>query len=175
MGVHRRDRLTGLLDRRSFEEQLREVATTAPTNETAWVLLADLDRLQDLNARHGHSAVDGYLTAVAGALRGALGSSRRAARLGGDEFGVILRDMSMGAARALGEAVRTAVERLDHPLKGTATVGIAGWLPASEPFDDAMRRADAALYTAKTQGGNRVNVSGTEPWPGTPPWPRSEP
>jgi diguanylate cyclase (GGDEF)-like protein len=174
MGVDRHDYLTGLLDRRGFEEHLREAAENASSDETAWVLLADLDRLRELNERHGHLEGDGYLAAVAGALRGVLAPSHRPARLGGDEFGAILRDMSMADAETLGEAVRSAVETLDHPLRGTVTVGIAGWLPASEASEGALRRADTALYRAKLQGGNLVGVSGTERGPGEPPWPRSE-
>jgi diguanylate cyclase (GGDEF)-like protein len=174
MRVDRHDELTGLLSQHGFEQQLREVAAHAAPDETAWVFVADLDRLKDLNDLHGHGAVDEYLKAVAAALRGALAPSHALARLGGDEFGAILRDMAMGDARTAGEEARAAVESLGHPLKGTITVGIAGWLPAHEPADGAMRRADTALYSAKNAGGNRIHVSGTEPGAGTPPWHRSE-
>jgi diguanylate cyclase (GGDEF)-like protein len=131
MGVDRHDELTGLLSLRGFQEQLREVAAGAPPEEPGWVLVTDLDRLQDLDARHGHAAVDGYLKAVASVLRGALAPPHRPARLGGDEFGAILRDLPMGDSGRLGEAVRSAVESLDHPLEGSGP-GTPPW-PRSEP------------------------------------------
>jgi diguanylate cyclase (GGDEF)-like protein len=168
------DSVTGLLSVRGFREILEELQATAPVDETVWLLCADIDDLKSMNDQHGHLAVDEYLGRVAELLRRLLPLPHRLARLGGDEFGALLVNVSMGEVGVLGDRICRALKDFDDPLQRTITVGIAGWLPERETTDDALRRADTALYRAKCQGGNCVYVSGTDDRPGPPPWPRSE-
>jgi diguanylate cyclase (GGDEF)-like protein len=160
--AERFDSLTGLLSRHGFEEHVAELAVSAPAVETRWLLLADLDRLKALNDRYGHLAVDAYLEALGNGMRAVVPAPHVLARLGGEEFGAVIRDVPLAGARSLAERIREAVEELNHPLRATISIGIAGWLPATEPIQDAYRHAEQALYQAKDAGGNRVHVFGID-------------
>ena len=159
------DTLTGLPSSAQFHDEAAHIAQAAApaAGETFWVLVADIDRFAAVNDRHGHRAGDERLAALAQTMRQSLSPQHQLARVGGDDFAAILRgDLSMEKARAVAETLRAAAEEIEHPVRITISVGLAGWLPASERFEDAFRRADNALYSAKNAGGNRVYVSGID-------------
>jgi len=165
----RHDPLTGLPNRRVFEELLGRVVARAARGTGATLLMADLDGFKALNDRLGHPAGDEGLRRVGGALAAIVRPGDLVARLGGDEFGVLLLgEGRVEGALPIAERLRAAVAALafeaeEGPLRLGLSVGIAtidGRLDSQE----VVARADAALYAAKTGGGNRI-VATTPPDP----------
>ncbi len=153
------DGLTGLLNRRSFDDRLRVEADRARRLGYPLVAsLVDLDSFKKLNDSRGHLAGDEALRSVAAALAGAVRGSDVLARYGGDEFAVIQPGCDVVAAAVVGGRLRLAVERLSLVADTrtgqllTASVGAAAVRPAGSAVD-ALAEADAALYRAKARGG----------------------
>ncbi len=149
------DALTGLLNRRAFDDELQRVLSAPGAEGTLFFL--DLDGFKVVNDRFGHETGDRLLRDVATALRDAVAGEGLVARLGGDEFAVIVEGMSPEAAEAvavrLSEAV-AAVRSSDDGQTVTAavSVGFAVFpVDASTPRD-VLSRADAAMYAAKKGG-----------------------
>lgn len=142
------DALTGLPNRRAWDE--RCAAVTEGSGETMLVL--DLDGFKAVNDRLGHSVGDTVLARAADAVRSALRADDFAARLGGDEFGVLLRGGAEDAA-AVADRVRAAIAAALRDVGVTTSVGTARHAGDRRA---AMLAADAALYEAKTSGGDRV-------------------
>jgi diguanylate cyclase (GGDEF)-like protein/PAS domain S-box-containing protein len=160
----RHDPLTGLPNRRVFEELLERVVARAARGTGATLLLADLDGFKALNDQLGHPAGDEGLRRVGGALAAIVRPGDLVARLGGDEFGVLLLgEGRVEGALPVAERLRSAVESLafgvaERPLRLGLSVGVAtidGRLDSRE----VVARADAALYAAKAGGGNRIVVA----------------
>jgi diguanylate cyclase (GGDEF)-like protein len=148
------DDLTGLLNRRGWRMTAeRELARAAREGTEVGLLLLDLDSLKEINDSHGHDVGDRVLVETADRMREALRAGDVIARLGGDEFGALLMDTSDGQALA-------AVDRLSGmtPDLGSFSAGAAEW-DGSEGLDELLRRADVALYTAKTGGGSRLEIA----------------
>ena len=149
------DTLTGLLNRRSFSEQ---VATVPANQRPVTMAMADLDHFKTLNDTYGHETGDRALRLFARVLRDSLRASDVVSRYGGEEFAIAFPDCSaIDATRAL-NTVRT---QLDAAItvgglpKFTVSFGITEAEPG-EDIDAALRRADDALLQAKRQGRNRV-------------------
>jgi diguanylate cyclase (GGDEF)-like protein len=162
------DGLTGLANRRHFDEVLRsEWARAARTGQPLVVVMLDVDHFKKFNDRYGHQAGDACLVRVAQALQGGTRrASDLAARYGGEEFSIVLPNTGAAEARELGEVLRRAVEQLDiaheRSARGhvTISVGIAvQWQQGAANPDALMRQADGALYRAKDSGRNRVVLS----------------
>ncbi|SEJ00092.1 GGDEF domain-containing protein [Demequina mangrovi] len=156
-----RDSLTGLYNRREFER--RATARLERRRGGATIIVADLDHFKRLNDSHGHAVGDIALTAFADAMRRALGPRDIAGRLGGEEFGIVLGTGDTAAALARVDAVRHACTLHRMPDGGplpTASYGLAVMTPG-EGLDDALLRADAAMYRAKNGGRDRVEVDAT--------------
>ncbi|MDE1184538.1 GGDEF domain-containing protein [Paraburkholderia sp.] len=160
-----RDGLTGLYNRRAFDDRYRQALDHAHTNRGALsILMIDIDHFKRYNDTLGHLHGDQCLIAVAHALQGALRrNSDFVARYGGEEFVVVLPDCEHDMAARIGESLRKAVARLaiDGPFTEaghvTASVGIATFSEASHaPAVDLLAHADAALYRAKAAGRDRV-------------------
>jgi diguanylate cyclase (GGDEF)-like protein len=148
------DDLTGLLNRRGWRTAAdRELARAAREGTPVSMLLLDLDCLKEINDTRGHDEGDRVLVETAGRMRTALRAGDVLARLGGDEFGALLMDTSDGHALA-------AVDRLKEmtPEIGSFSAGVAAW-DRKQTIDELLRRADVALYTAKTDGGRRVEIA----------------
>jgi diguanylate cyclase (GGDEF)-like protein len=148
------DDLSGLLKRRGWREAVeRELSRASRADAPMGLVLLDLDNLKEINDTRGHDEGDRILRETADRMRTALRAGDVLARLGGDEFGVLLTDTSDGQGPA-------AVDRLHRmtPDLGSFSAGVAAW-DAREPLDELLRRADLALYSAKTGGGNRLEIA----------------
>lgn len=158
-GEARRDPLTGLFNRRAFTAilELRSEGRDDSGN-LDWVLYCDLDNFKRLNDTAGHEAGDRALVSLAGVLHDQVRTVDVCARIGGEEFVVLLQQLSRGDAADVAERVRAAVERELGELAVTASIGLHGVTPG-EDAAEAMRRADVAMYAAKTSGKNRVVVT----------------
>jgi diguanylate cyclase (GGDEF)-like protein len=151
------DGLTGLLNRRSLENEVRAMRRSA----TPFVfVMADLDHFKPLNDTHGHESGDRTLRAFAQTLRSALRSEDLVSRYGGDEFGIVMPDCSVDEAVAAMERVREQLVLALRPGDApnvTASFGIVTADRAAS-FEETVARADRALYRAKFEGRNRVVV-----------------
>ncbi|MGK9040479.1 GGDEF domain-containing protein [Rhizobium sp. SA279] len=160
------DQLTGIRNRRSFDEAASEAS--AGSGRPRALILLDVDYFKNYNDSEGHIAGDDCLRRIAGRLRSALrrddGDRSFVARYGGEEFVVLLDDCVTSAALAIGERLRLAVidEAIPHLNRPdgreivTVSLGIAVSGDGGEVIYDMVNRADTALYEAKRQGRDRL-------------------
>jgi diguanylate cyclase (GGDEF)-like protein len=155
------DVLTGLPNRRYFDEALGMERPRRRTDDSLGILMIDIDHFKILNDRFGHATGDQVLRAVAGAIAQTVRTDDTPARYGGEEFAVLLRRTSAAQAVEVGERIRRAVVRLhpaglgiDEPV--TVSVGVAVAEPGQAADPRLVERADQALYRAKRQGRDRV-------------------
>lgn len=147
----RTDALTGLPNRRSWDEEVLRAMERSRRHGGALALaIADLDDFKLFNDTHGHAAGDGFLTRTAAAWRLALRVTDFLARYGGEEFALLLVDCPADDAVALLDRMRAAT-----PWRQTCSVGVAHW-DRTESAEELLTRADAALYEAKRGGRDRV-------------------
>jgi two-component system, cell cycle response regulator len=157
------DPLTRLYNRRfAFSHLAALVSGARRHGRPLAVAMVDLDGFKAVNDRHGHEIGDRVLVAAADALARALRAEDMLGRLGGEEFLALLPDTGPQAAASAAERLRAAVEQSGGPLPLTASVGWAVLAHGDEP-DDLVRRADIALYAAKSAGRNRVGSPATLP------------
>jgi len=154
------DALTGLPNRRYFDEFCGLLARRRRSGDAVGVLMVDIDRFKVLNDTHGHATGDEVLRAVGGAIVSAVREDDVPARYGGEEFVVLLRNPSPEVALEVGERVRTSVRALDLRRLGvpavSVSVGVAVARQADQPIGDLIAQADTALYRAKRAGRDRV-------------------
>ena len=154
------DALTGLPNRRYFDEFCGLLARRRRAEDAVGVLMIDIDLFKKLNDSHGHDTGDEVLRAVGGAIMAAVREDDVPARYGGEEFVVLLRNPSREIALEVGERVRVAVRSLDlrdlGVSKVTVSVGVAVAQLPDEPIVDLIKSADRALYRAKRAGRDRV-------------------
>ena len=154
------DALTGLPNRRYFDEICGLLARRRRSGDAVGVLMIDIDKFKVLNDTHGHATGDEVLRAVGGAIVAAVREDDVPARYGGEEFVVLLRNPSPAVALDVGERVRTAVRELDLGRLGvrvvTVSVGVAVAHEADQPITELIEQADRALYRAKRAGRDRV-------------------
>jgi diguanylate cyclase (GGDEF)-like protein len=168
----RTDALTGLPNRRHFDEALaREWQRALDEKTPVGLLMIDADHFKAYNDELGHQAGDELLAAIAGCIsRCAAQTSALAARYGGEEFAVLLSGLEAVHAARLGERICVAVGALHKDgvpriaRRITVSVGVACMLPDAEiSYDDLIAAADKALFEAKQSGRGRVVVAGTLP------------
>lgn len=158
----RTDALTGLWNRRHFDEQLERVLNeTDRFGGSSALVLCDLDFFKRVNDTYGHDAGDAVLQQVASVLRDGVRTVDVCARLGGEELALILPQTSMDGAMELAERLRQAVEAAAVPHDGvtirvTVSMGVAIYSAGSDGKGTLFKRADENLYAAKHQGRNRV-------------------
>ena len=159
------DALTGLSNRRAFEERLRQEWLRAQRYHVPLSLLViDIDGLKRINDRHGHGTGDRVLRAAAYAMKTAMRAPDVGARWGGDEFAILAPNTSLASAEQLAQRLLGLVSDGTHlpDARLTASIGIATLAPersASMSLDRLWQLADAALYEAKHAGGNRLNMA----------------
>lgn len=152
--VARTDALTGLLNRRAWEEQLpTELDRARRTQRPVCVAMLDLDRFKAYNDGHGHPAGDRLLERFAAAWRGRLRTTDILARYGGEEFALALAGCELERATEVAEELCRIT-----PGGQTCSIGVAEWNGHESP-DELMQRADGALYAAKRAGRGRVVVA----------------
>jgi diguanylate cyclase (GGDEF)-like protein len=150
-----RDGLTGMLNRPAFFERAVKMCQEAAAPLAA--IMVDIDHFKSINDRFGHAAGDTALRAVAQSL---IGRSELAGRLGGEEFALLLSQGDPDEAWLAAEALRDEIAARQIGIESTAltvtcSFGVAIGAPGDD-IDDLLRRADAALYTAKRAGRNLV-------------------
>jgi len=154
------DALTGLPNRRYFDEYLGLLARRRRADDKVGVLMIDIDRFKKLNDTYGHAVGDHVLREVAQAIAGAVREGDVPARFGGEEFVVLLRNPGPRIAVEVGERVRRAVSELDLRRLGvpgvSVSVGVAVADGPEEELDEVIDDADRALYRAKRNGRDRV-------------------
>ena len=158
------DHLTGLENRRAFLYHLHETMNSADRHRRLMaVLLIDIDRFKAINDTYGHAAGDEVLKTVAELITAELRGQDRACRYGGEEFAVFLPDTSLGGAYATAERIRQIISAReiacnDATICTSVSIGVAQIDDRDDRYEDALCRADEALYLAKESGRNRVRV-----------------
>jgi len=132
------------------------------------VLLLDIDHFKKINDTYGHDAGDEALRAISTACRKNLRRQDLWARLGGEEFAVMLIEATENESLLMAERLRKAVSKLETKSGGTTfgmttSIGLAAADVGNETLEDALRRADEALYRAKETGRNRVEIADPAP------------
>jgi diguanylate cyclase (GGDEF)-like protein len=159
----RRDVLTGLSNRRGFDEDIgRELELARHRQQRLSLIAIDFDGFKDINDQRGHQAGDAALRQLSAVLQDTV--DLPLARLGGDEFAVIARDHDQAAASALAGRVNRAV-RLDRELArldATVSVGIAIFPAHGDCTETLAHAADRALYRAKENGGDTIVIYGPQ-------------
>jgi diguanylate cyclase (GGDEF)-like protein len=154
------DALTGLPNRRYFDEFCGLLARRRRSGDAVGVLMIDIDKFKVLNDTHGHATGDEVLRAVGAAIVSAVREDDVPARYGGEEFVVLLRNPSPEVALDIGERVRASVAALELGRFGvdrvSVSVGVAVAREADQSITDLVAQADRALFRAKRAGRDRV-------------------
>jgi diguanylate cyclase (GGDEF)-like protein/PAS domain S-box-containing protein len=166
------DALTGLINRREFENRLNEALLSARADEhiTHVLLYLDLDQFKLVNDTCGHQAGDRLLKQITGILQTRIRTSDTIARLGGDEFGILLKDCTSERAAQIADDLRQAIREYrfeweDGAMNVGVSIGIVEITSESESIASVMSACDVACYAAKDSGRNRVHMyqSGAAP------------
>ena len=172
--VAERDELTGLPSRRKIVEHAeRQFALDRRRGGSLVIGMLDIDHFKQVNDRHGHDGGDRVLQALGSIAGGALRSTDLLGRWGGEEFLLVLPDCPPDAAEQVAERLRTALSahsvpgRMGDSIRFTVSIGLASAAVSDATLQALVRRADGALYAAKSQGRNQVvfdgNSSGATP------------
>jgi diguanylate cyclase (GGDEF)-like protein len=159
------DDLTGLFNRRHFDERLdREVQLAERSGGPVSLVLLDLDHLKRVNDRFGHPAGDAVLRYVGATLKAVVRTVDICARYGGEEFGVILPYTDQSGALLAAERIRAALSTTPLQLVGrvTASFGVATYPSVGPSAAELVVAADRAMYAAKNAGRDRIAFPGWE-------------
>ena len=157
-----RDALTGLFNRKTFDEQFSRHARESAGGvreddaEAHWLAVVDIDHFKQVNDRFGHVYGDEVLILVANLLKSSFRSQDRIFRFGGEEFVVLLRQATLDQARLIFNRFRTNIEQFAFPQVGRVTVSVGFTSAAHGAPVEIMGHADQALYHAKENGRNQV-------------------
>jgi diguanylate cyclase (GGDEF)-like protein/PAS domain S-box-containing protein len=158
------DALTGLINRREFDNRLAEALQSAQQDQGPHALLyVDLDQFKVVNDTCGHSAGDRLLRDVTGLLQAHVRAADTIARLGGDEFGILVRSCTAEQAARIAENIRQAIRdyRFTWEQNTTgigASIGVVEITRESQSAASLLSAADIACYAAKDSGRNRVHL-----------------
>ena len=161
----RTDPLTGLANRRAFQELAeRALQHIGRSGKPLSLIMLDIDHFKRVNDTWGHSVGDQVLKAIATVLTEHVRSSDVAARIGGEEFVILLMDTEQGGAHIFAERLRLAIMDVEVKVSGdrvrvTASFGVAEAASQETKLDEVLGCADKALYHAKHNGRNRVSLA----------------
>lgn len=152
------DSLTGIANRRFFNQHLYEVVNKASAMQSSFsILFIDLDGFKKVNDNYSHSAGDAVLIAVANLIKAVVRKSDLVARLGGDEFAVVLEGIDVDDAEQIAHKLLAAIEKPivyeDHELSVGFSIGLASYPEHSTDVEQLFTFADDAMYDAKWNGG----------------------
>ncbi|MCK4543526.1 MAG: GGDEF domain-containing protein [Spirochaetales bacterium] len=154
------DKLTGLFNRRYFDQQLSlEIERTRRYKQNLFLIMIDIDHFKKFNDTYGHQKGDEVLAAVGAILKEHTRKSDVAVRYGGEEMAVILPQITDSQAKTAAEKIRREIEVLSKERTGltvTASLGVSSSECSGFNPEKLIRNADSALYEAKKQGRNRV-------------------
>jgi diguanylate cyclase (GGDEF)-like protein len=159
------DDLTGLPNRRAFEEEMRRIAPRVRRDGISFGLaVMDIDHFKRINDTYGHAAGDAMLRHFAVAVRKVLRDTDFFARTGGEEFVLVVTDTSVAALRQAAERIRHALEEAPLALpsgtvSATISAGVAVSLAEEVDYQPVYSRADMALYRAKANGRNCIETA----------------
>ncbi len=156
------DGMTGLYNRRYFEEFIKKEATRAERqNQKFTVIGLDLDHLKQINDTYGHNYGDIAIKAIAEVLKNNARSIDIAARMGGEEFNLILPGVDSAGGCIAAERIRKAIESVELEKIGhiTASLGVATYLEHSDDIEELLEITDRAMYESKRNGRNRVTIA----------------
>ncbi len=154
----RLDELTGLLNRRSLDEQITsEIGRHSRYGGVFSLIILDLDSFKAFNDNYGHLAGDKLLKEIGGIMKGTIRSADQAFRYGGDEFAILLPNTPIDAASQVAERIRKQIaSKMETGLIPVrASLGLASWPADGIDPNGVIATADAALYQAKRSGGNQ--------------------
>ncbi|GAB3543083.1 diguanylate cyclase [Noviherbaspirillum agri] len=158
------DALTGLANRGHFFELANhEFGLAHRHKKPLSLMMVDCDHFKQINDRYGHEAGDQVLVAMAKAMQGCVRNTDIVARIGGEEFTILLPETPLRGALMVAEEIRAAIEALEVDsvngvVRLTASLGVVEYAEAVKNVAVLMRAADSALYAAKKNGRNRVEV-----------------
>ncbi|MFN2309205.1 MAG: EAL domain-containing protein [Gammaproteobacteria bacterium] len=159
------DTLTGLMNRREFEQRLQNVltGTSTQTDESYWLCYLDLDQFKLVNDTCGHLAGDELLKQMARVIHAQIRETDLLARLGGDEFALLLGRSNASGAVQIVERIRQAVHAMrfeweDKHFNISSSFGLVAITPDKGTLYELLSAADAACYIAKEEGRNRVHL-----------------
>ena len=158
----RYDALTGVYNRRTFDEKIaEEVARAHRYRRPLALLMFDIDHFKRCNDTHGHRAGDYVLSQVAQLVKQRVRKDDFVARYGGEEFAVIVSELEPPGPSHLAEELRRLIESAQVVFEGThipvtVSIGLVSWLPRFETAGQMIEAADQCLYRAKSSGRNRV-------------------
>jgi diguanylate cyclase (GGDEF)-like protein len=167
------DYLTGICNRRAIEDLAsRSIAAARRHGMPMALMIIDVDHFKRINDEHGHQAGDVALVETVRRIRESLRSEDLVGRLGGEEFVAVMPNTDGGSALAAAERMRAAFA--DEPMRIgeaslpiTVSIGVAVLDAQDQVYSHLLRRADRAMYAAKTAGRNKVMLDGVSPLPGT--------
>ena len=157
-----RDPLTGLFNRRVFQEELKIAVARADRKEQAIsILIIDIDNFKRVNDTYGHAAGDLVLEKLGKLLHQQTRKYDLAARLGGEEFLILMNEANLETGTKRAEEIRSLIENMESEFEGnsihiTVSIGVAEYPSSSKSIRDVMRKADQALYRAKFKGRNQI-------------------
>lgn len=156
------DGMTGLYNRRYFEEYIKKEAIRAMRqNQKFTVIGIDLDHLKQINDTYGHNYGDIAIKAIAEVLKNNARSIDIAARMGGEEFNLILPGVDIEGGCIAAERIRKAIESIELEKIGhiTASLGVATYPDQSDDLEELLELTDQAMYESKRNGRNRVTIA----------------
>lgn len=156
------DALTGLYNRRYFEEALEKEVQRAKRQQQPFSIIGiDLDYLKKINDTHGHFYGDLAIKTIADVLKANARSVDVPARIGGEEFDVLLPGISSDGAMIAAERIRSAIEKTEIDTIGhiTGSLGVATYFEHTDNVEELLELTDQAMYTSKREGRNRVTLA----------------
>lgn len=156
------DALTGLYNRRYFEEALEKEVQRAKRQQQPFSIIGiDLDFLKKINDTHGHFYGDLAIKTIADVLKANARSVDVPARIGGEEFDVLLPGISSDGAMIAAERIRSAIEKTEIDTIGhiTGSLGVATYFEHTDNVEELLELTDQAMYTSKREGRNRVTLA----------------